>query len=444
MQVTLTCTEDNHQKFYTLSLQKNVVSAHFGRIGSDGQRKDTTFDSETEAQKQFETLLAQKKKKGYVEQQSNETNGHAKPTKAMKPKIIKEKEELLTPFSLPTLALEDPPVDGLDLSTWLSEPLPIPTPDTSPFESTDLVIEGYTLSFGDDDEIIVNDSKGKKLKTVPAKLRNHEEYQALMRGRKDERSRGRKARRMLEDRMIIGNLFLKEEIHWFTLDRAFAPFLKGILIRSKPNPRDLGILVQWNETRGLGIVPLDYDARWIGWEEVEIMHPIQIESMEPWQDLLVDLGLKQELVQLFRELKSIPKVQLDLTESSMLANRETRSGSAIERSLLEEGWVVRRGTARRVMQTKLSHEQASESAILTKVEAWFDYGGDYYIPFESTTTGSFGFHEILTHKPVSFRKVHPILISETIRSLEVALAQAGATKENEDETSEEQTEEEST
>ncbi|MDB4994521.1 MAG: hypothetical protein JWM74_1953 [Myxococcaceae bacterium] len=353
----------------------------------------------------------------------------APPSKAAKAGKGGASAEMLS--FLPRPALEDPPIGALDLQVWRAGPVPIPKRDATPLPSGDFVIEGYTVSFGEDDgEVIIQDAKGKRLKSVPPKLRKTDDYQSLMRGRKDDRARGRRARRVLEDRMISGSPISAAEVAWLVEDAAFAELLQGLVLvprggaNGKQAAAQSGVLASWDASRGLGFLPLDYDARWTGWLDVEIAHPMKLGDVTPWQDLLVDLGMQQGLVQVFREVKGVPLAQKNLTASSLLSNRETRSASAIERVLIESGWIARRGRARRTLSLRTD-------AGIVGVEAWFDYG-EYYMPSDSTTTGDFGFASIPGNKPLKFSMVPEVLVSEAIRSLEVALAQAGATKDEDD------------
>jgi predicted DNA-binding WGR domain protein len=435
MNTTLTFQEGNSNKFYTLSLEESKLTIQFGRVGSAGQTQVKTFKSSSDALKQYQTLLAEKKKKGYVEEASTaKPAGTAKPravsksgpvdaersakaaASAVKAKATKASE----PHQLPNPALEDPAVPGLDLAVFRPGPVPQPERDPTPFPSGDFVVEGYSLSFGDDDEVIVTDAKGKRLKSVPDKLRKNEDYQSLMRGRKDDRARERRARRVLEERMISGTALSAEEIAWLVLDDAFSPLLKGLIVQPVGRAQDAGLLLGWDEKKGLGLLPADYDAKWIGWQPVELAHPMKLGDVTTWQDLLVDLADQQALVQAFREVRTVPVAQRKLTESSLLSGRETSSAGTIERVLIEEGWIARRGNARRKMQLRTAEG-------VTAVEAWFDYG-EYYMPMEPTTTGSFGFVDVKTGKALKFNEVPEVLVSEAIRSLEVCLAQSGAKK----------------
>jgi hypothetical protein len=381
------------------------------------------------------TTSARKGKKAAAAPAKKKANGKAKPTKVKakgstepveaKSKAKKSKPPVeVDPSGLPGAALADPDVPGLDLVTWRVGPVPVPERDPTPFEGgDDFVIEGYELTFGPDDELICTDVKKKKrLKNVPPKVRATEEYQALMRGRKDERSRARRARRVLEDRMISGVPFSGDEIGWLLADDAYAPLLKGVVVSAGA---DAGLLVANDEKRGLGVLPLDYDARWIGQAGIEVVHPTKLGDLTAWQDLLVDLGMQQPLVQAFRTIKSVPAAQRELTESSMLANRNTRSAAVAERVLMEDGWVCRRGMAKRKLSVRTDGGMQA-------AEAWFDYG-EYYMPSDGTSTGSFGFNTADAGKPMKFSVVPPVLVSEAIYSLEKCLAQAGAKGDDDDE-----------
>lgn len=419
---TLTFQEGTSNKFYTLAVADNTLTIHFGRVGSDGQKNLKKFKTRELARKEFERLLAEKKKKGYVETDGSSSEpldvSAAKGKKGAAAKSAPSKAKANP--NLPAPALEDPPVPGLDLETWRSGPLPIPERDPTPLPEGDFVVEGYTIRFGDDEEVIITDAKGKRLKSVPSKLRQTDDYQSLMRGRKDDRGRGKKAKRVLEDRMISGAPLTADEVAWLVQDDAFEEYFKGLVVIPK-GAADPVVLVAWDAQRGLGILPLDYDSRWIGWHDIDIPHPSKIRDVSAWQDMLVDLGLQQALVQVFREVKTVPVAQRQLFECTMLANRETRSAASMERILMDDGWITRRGHAKRTLSLR-------EASGVTTVEAWFDYG-EYYMPSDETTTGAFGVNDD-KGRPLRMNDVPPVLLGEIIRSLEVACASAGAKKDD--------------
>ena len=60
--------EGTSSKFYEVSVKGNAVSVTFGRIGTAGQTQTKQFAELEAAQKHAEKQIAQKLKKGYVEQ----------------------------------------------------------------------------------------------------------------------------------------------------------------------------------------------------------------------------------------------------------------------------------------------------------------------------------------------------------------------------------------
>jgi uncharacterized protein (TIGR02996 family) len=62
-------SEGTSNKFWAIQLVGRSYTIHFGRIGTEGQVQTKEFLSSEEAKKSHEKLLAEKLKKGYVEQQ---------------------------------------------------------------------------------------------------------------------------------------------------------------------------------------------------------------------------------------------------------------------------------------------------------------------------------------------------------------------------------------
>ena len=59
--------EGNSSKFWEIALNGDSLTTWWGRKGTSGQTKTLNFDSEDEAEKQYEKLIAEKTKKGYEE-----------------------------------------------------------------------------------------------------------------------------------------------------------------------------------------------------------------------------------------------------------------------------------------------------------------------------------------------------------------------------------------
>lgn len=449
MHIRLTFVEGRSARFYELGLDGSDLHIRFGRVGTAGRAQMKPFASPEEAQAELDKLVAQKKSKGYVEAPDEDgvevSRPKETPARALKAHSRKmAKAEGPKEPALPRPALDDPEVPGLTLVRFEAHPLPVPHVSAAAADTTHeagIVIEGYRLLVepkeGGGDEVVVIDPKGKRLKSVPAKVKKSDSYQTMMRGRKDDRLRPRRARFAIENRMVAGLPFTAEEMAWLSQDLAYGPHLRGLIFAPEgQSEASMGVIVRFDEQRGLGLVPLDYDSRWVPFSEGLIPHPIRMPSLSDWQDLIIDLGLEQPIPQVFRELRRVQHAERRLKESSLLAGGETRSAAAIERLLMEAGWTVKRGLARRKLSARVDARPA-------QVEAWFDYG-EFYTPDEPTFLGNFGFADVATKRRLTFEEVPEIIVSEAIRSLETCAAQAGAKKAEENEIEEDHDDDEAT
>lgn len=59
--------EGSSSKFWEIELEGTSVITTYGRIGTDGQNTVKEFDTEAKAAKEYDKLVAEKTKKGYVE-----------------------------------------------------------------------------------------------------------------------------------------------------------------------------------------------------------------------------------------------------------------------------------------------------------------------------------------------------------------------------------------
>lgn len=64
--------DEKSHKFWEIEVKGNIHRVRYGRIGSDGQSKEKSFDSPEQAQRDADKLIAQKTKKGYQGVESQE------------------------------------------------------------------------------------------------------------------------------------------------------------------------------------------------------------------------------------------------------------------------------------------------------------------------------------------------------------------------------------
>ncbi|MEZ6188624.1 MAG: WGR domain-containing protein [Planctomycetota bacterium] len=62
----LTFQQGTSHKFWAIRVQGDAFTVHYGRVGSDGRQKTKTFASPAQAQAAAETLIGEKRRKGYA------------------------------------------------------------------------------------------------------------------------------------------------------------------------------------------------------------------------------------------------------------------------------------------------------------------------------------------------------------------------------------------
>ncbi|MDC0742367.1 DUF4132 domain-containing protein [Polyangium mundeleinium] len=324
----------------------------------------------------------------------------------------------------PPLVPRDLPFPDLDPARPLTALFPRRTsrnpalvPARDPALPRSPVIAGHIVSVGPRGELAVTpEGASSPLRRVPSAVRKDERYRALVRGRRAERARRHEAARLLEDRMISATPLRADELAWLLDDPLHASLLSHLVITTRPRdpgpPRDLALLWSWERARGLGVVPLDYDARWIGWTDVEIVHPARLPDAAAWRALLDELSLKQALPQLFRDLRGVPDDELDSTESNVLARRLV-DAAALRRALTDEGFCTGPGLATRTFV----HQPSDQN-----VTAWFDAGRPPW-PRDAAYSGAFGFCDP-NGVALAFSSVPRPLVCEARASIDRALARA--------------------
>ncbi len=68
--------EGSSDKFWNITLDGKAFTVNFGRRGTTGQSQTKKWASGAEAQKNYEKLIAEKTKKGYVEKGAGKAKGN--------------------------------------------------------------------------------------------------------------------------------------------------------------------------------------------------------------------------------------------------------------------------------------------------------------------------------------------------------------------------------
>ncbi|MES2038757.1 MAG: STM4015 family protein [Pseudomonadota bacterium] len=120
-------------KFWQVEIEANTLNVKYGKIGTAGQEKISSFDTPEKAQKEMEKLISEKTKKGYVEK----TDASSKKIARRIAVSYDEAEEGKTLLEKVTAFLETAQaaeVESLVIAAW-EEPH-----ETGPQESLDLLI----------------------------------------------------------------------------------------------------------------------------------------------------------------------------------------------------------------------------------------------------------------------------------------------------------------
>ena len=87
----LTYNDGSSNKFWKIEITGDSHTVHFGKVGTAGQTRTKEFDSDEDALKSYDKLIAQKLKKGYTE-----SGGSSKATKKTSKKATKKSTKKTT------------------------------------------------------------------------------------------------------------------------------------------------------------------------------------------------------------------------------------------------------------------------------------------------------------------------------------------------------------
>lgn len=100
MQRTFIYTDDKSNKFWTIEIEGSSYTVTYGKVGTAGQIQTKNFADGAASQKAVDKLIAEKVKKGYIEQAANgaETQQPAEITTT--PEGLRRNPQLLTQFGI--------------------------------------------------------------------------------------------------------------------------------------------------------------------------------------------------------------------------------------------------------------------------------------------------------------------------------------------------------
>ena len=277
-------------------------------------------------------------------------------------------------------------------------------------------VGGYEVALDDDGKVICRNAAGRLLKTVPTKLADDPAVTGL---RQLTEWLAAHRRRCLEDveRWMVRSLPVPAAVLtevW--ADEAWQDVLRDLVVTGEDGAV-AGFLRGADAERGLGLVDLDGDTVRLTDATVRIPHPVLLEDLDELREFAVELGVSQQVQQLYREVWHRPAGQ-DATATDV----DTYAGGRYKqlRELLGRcarlGYRVRGGYA---------VVPVVEAGVTVEARLWV---GDYY-EYDECETGSLSWTGP-DGKVLAVGEVGPVAWSEGMRM--AAGLYAGRTTEGEE------------
>lgn len=175
---------------------------------------------------------------------------------------------------------------------------------------------GYSLAL-DQLTLVVRNSKGTRLRSVPAELRKGETAEQLLALRDWLRQHEAECRALVESWMLRSLPIARSAIAAVWPDPSWSTALRDLVVTGgDASGTATGGLLRDASDEGLGIVDLDGETRRITSDSVVIPHPVLISGLEDYREFIAELRAEQTVPQLFREVFS-RSAETDLDATSV-------------------------------------------------------------------------------------------------------------------------------
>ena len=264
----LELVEGKSSKFWEVDRAGATITVRFGRIGTAGQSQTRTHVSEAAATAELDRLVREKLRKGYSEK------GGALAAPAVR----------ASPPAPPPAAPE---------VTAAREP--------GPATSSDGWVDaggGYELALVDGK--LACRKGGKVLAAVPKAVKDGEVAEGLVMLREWLDEHRRACLDTVENWMLRSLPVPRRAVEAVWADAAWRRALENAFVLPL-GAEAAGGFLRGTSARGIGLVDLDGETRWVDAEAVAIPHPVLLEGLDDARALATELSLEQGVKQLFRE-----------------------------------------------------------------------------------------------------------------------------------------------
>jgi hypothetical protein len=170
--------------------------------------------------------------------------------------------------------------------------------------------DGYALAL-DGDQLVARNAKGARLSAVPKSLKDGAVAEELLAVRTFLAAHERECRERVETWMLRSLPAPRALVEAVWADPAWrAPLENAVVVALDAAGEAIdgasGLCRGVDAARGVGVVDLDGETRWIESASVAIPHPILIPELNDFRALATELGVTQGIAQLFRETFTRP------------------------------------------------------------------------------------------------------------------------------------------
>ncbi|MGW6913812.1 DUF4132 domain-containing protein [Kitasatospora sp. NPDC054939] len=160
---------------------------------------------------------------------------------------------------------------------------------------------GYQVALDDDGRVVCRNAAGRLLKTVPSKLNDDPVVAGLKQLTEWLAGHRRQCQEDVERWMVRSLPVPAAVVIAVWADEAWREVLRDLVVTG-PDGAVAGFLRGADPERGLGLVDLDGDTVRLTDGEIRIPHPVLLDDLDDLREFAVELGVSQQVQQLYREV----------------------------------------------------------------------------------------------------------------------------------------------